>query len=420
MSDYSVLGRKLREQIHEFSCKLSPHFSVPKQRFVEQMLYGLSATQDVKLSSIARSLEEDVALISTEKRLSRNLATVGMDVDLFDGLVKLAARRVHEDTLLVLDISDVSKPYAQRMEYLATVRDGSTGELAEGYWTCNVIGCEEGEQRIVPLYQALYSADAPGFESENAQILRAVDTVGGATKGRGIWVIDRGGDRHKLIRPFLDRQMRFIVRQRGDRHVVFRGRNRLVLDIAQGCPTPYADRIVKETKEGEYSYTIEYGFRKVKLAARPEQLYLVVVKGFGKKPLMLLTNVPVRKRRSVLWFIVGSYLTRWRIEEAIRFLKQSYNLEDIRVLTYQRLKNLVALVLAASHFVATYLGDRLKVAILARRVMKTAKRFFGIAPFRYYALADGVAAILARATRGPLCAPRPPDGGLQQLELFEL
>ena len=146
----------------------------------------------------------------------------------------------------------------------------------------------------------------------------------------------------------------------------------------------------------------------------------MVVKGFGKKPLMLLTNVPVRKRRSVLWFIVGSYLTRWRIEEAIRLLKQSYNLEDIRVLTYQRLKNLVALVLAASHFVATYLGDRLKVAILARRVMRTAKRFFGIAPFRYYALADGVAAILARATRGPLCAPRPPDGGLQQLELFAL
>ena len=51
MSDYSVLGRKLREQLHEFSCKLSPHFSVPKQRFVEQMLYGLSAMQDVKLSS---------------------------------------------------------------------------------------------------------------------------------------------------------------------------------------------------------------------------------------------------------------------------------------------------------------------------------------------------------------------------------
>jgi len=134
---------------------------------------------------------------------------------------------------------------------------------------------------------------------------------------------------------------------------------------------------------------------------------------------MLLTNLPLRKRRSVLWFIVGSYLTRWRIEDAIRFVKQSYKLEDIRVLTYHRLKNLVALVLAASHFVAIYLGDRLKVAILARRVLKVAKRFYGIAPFRYYALADGIAAILVRATRGPLCAPRPPNEHMDQLELFE-
>ena len=88
-------------------------------------------------------------------------------------------------------------------------------------------------------------------------------------------------------------------------------------------------------------------------------------------------------------------------------------------MTYQRLKNLVALVLAASYFVATYLGDRLKVAILARRVMKAAKRFFGIAPFRYYAIADGLATILVRATRGPLCAARPPDYTTTQLELFE-
>jgi hypothetical protein len=305
------------------------------------------------------------------------------------------------------------------MEDLATVRDGSTGELTEGYWTCSVIGCEQGERRIVPLYQALHSADAPGFESENAEILRAVDTVRAATKQRGIWVMDRGGDRHKLIRPFLDRAMQFVVRQRGDRHLAFRGRNRPAPDIAQGCPTLYADRIVRESKEGERSYQIEYGFRKVKLPGRNEQLYMVVVKGFAKKPLMLLTSVPLRKKRSALWFIVGSYLTRWRIEDTIRFLKQSCKLEDIRVLKYQSLKNLVALVLAASYFVATYLGDRLKVAILARRVMKAAKRFFGIAPFRYYALADGVAAILMRATRGPLCTPRPPNEHINQLELFE-
>jgi hypothetical protein len=419
MSNYSMLGRKLREQIHEFSGKLSTHFSVPKQRCVEQVLYGLSATQDVKLWAIARSLEEDVPLIATEKRLSRNLAAKDMDKELITGVARMGSRRVLSDTLLVLDISDIAKPYGQKMEYLATVRDGSTGELAEGYWTCSIIGCEEGEQRIVPLYEKLYSAEAPKFKSENAEILSAVDAVRAATKERGVWVMDRGGDRHKLFRPFLDRAMRFIVRQRGKLHLVFRGRKRPTIDIALGCPMLYADRIVKETKDGEKGYSIQYVYRKVKLPGRNEQLYLVVVKGFRKRPLMLLTNLPMRKRRSVLWFTVGSYLTRWRIEDAIRFVKQSYNLEDIRVLKYQRVKNLIALVLAASYFVATYLGDRLKVAILARRVLKVAKRFFGIAFFRYYALADGVAAILVRATRGSLCAPRPPNQRTDQLELFE-
>lgn len=62
----------------------------------------------------------------------------------------------------------------------------------------------------------------------------------------------------------------------------------------------------------------------------------------------LLTNVPARRKRSFLRFIVGSYLTRWRIEDTIRFVKQAYRLEDIRVMKYVRLKVLVALVLAAS------------------------------------------------------------------------
>ena len=102
---------------------------MPKQRLVDQMLYGLCTAQDVGLSAIARSLEEAVA--------------------------RIRSHGVHRDTLLSLDISDIAKPYAKKMEHLATVRDGSSDELAEGYWTCTAIGCEEGKQRIAPLYQSL-------------------------------------------------------------------------------------------------------------------------------------------------------------------------------------------------------------------------------------------------------------------------
>jgi phosphoglycerol transferase MdoB-like AlkP superfamily enzyme len=100
-----------------------------------------------------------------------------------------------------------------------------------------------------------------------------------------------------------------------------------------------------------------------------------------------------------LWFIVSSYLSRWLVEETIRFIKQSYHLEDIRVLDYERLKNLVALVLAAAYFSAIWLGESLKLTVLATRVAQVAKRFFGVPDFHYYALADGIAMLLSRLGR---------------------
>ena len=88
------------------------------------------------------------------------------------------------------------------------------------------------------------------------------------------------------------------------------------------------------------------------------------------------------------------YLTRWKIEETFRFIKQSYQVEDIRVLRYQRLKNLIVLVTAAAYFAATFLGQKLKLKILCEKLLIISRRFFGIPPFRFYALADGIRKVL--------------------------
>lgn len=46
--------------------------------------------------------------------------------------------------------------------------------------------------------------------------------------------------------------------------------------------------------------------------------------------MMLLTDLPIAAKDSQsLWWIVQIYLTRRKIEETFRFIKQSYNLEDI-------------------------------------------------------------------------------------------
>jgi hypothetical protein len=416
---YNRLVQKLREQIHEFSGRLSPQFSVPKRRFIEEMIYGIQAKQDVKLSSIGRSLEEKIPLAKTETRLSRNLDAPGMDRVLTDELIRMGSRRVHQDTLLILDISDISKQYARRMEYLAHVRDGSTGEIVPGYWTCAVVACETEGERIVPLYHTLYSTDAPDHVSENEEIMGAVDAVRRHTRDRGVWVMDRGGDRGKLFDAFIERGARFIIRLKGDRHLIYKGTPQVALDLALRCPTYYVETVVRMHRGEETIYTIEYGYRKVHLPGKDGDYYLVVVKGFGREPMMLLTTLPCRKKRKVLWHIVRSYITRWRIEEVIRFMKQSYHMEDIRVLTYRRLKNLIALVFAASYFAAVYVGEHLKLTILARKVLMVAKRFFGVPPFHYYARADGIAAILAHATVGPLGAHRKPVIASPQLRLFD-
>ena len=128
--------------------------------------------------------------------------------------------------------------------------------------------------------------------------------------------------------------------------------------------------------------------------------FLVAVKGFGDKPLMLLTTMPIKKSRKSLWRVVESYLARWRVEETIRFIKQSYQLEDIRLLTYERLRNMTALVMATAYFACDYLEKSIKLKILVQRIHQAAKRIYGIPEFRFYALADGIRQILySRAAR---------------------
>jgi len=395
----SEVGRRVREQVGRFSGIFSPRFSKAKGRFVGQMIFGIQAAQDVKLSNIGRALGEEIELKKTEERLSHHLAEPGLGQTINEAVAREAARRVRDDTLIVIDPTDIRKTYARRMPYLARVRDGSTGELVPGYWSCAAVACEPERRRLIPLHLRLWSADAPDFVSENEQILGVVDTLRGAIGNRGIYVIDRGGDRMKLFNPFLERQMRFIVRLVGDRHLIVRGQAREARGLAEGCRMLHAEKLVREVDGREHIHRLEYGFRRVRLPGRTEELTLVVVHGLGEEPLMLLTNVPVRPSRTSLWFIVQGYLARWMVEEAIRFIKQSYRLEDLRVLDYDRLRNLVALVLAAAYFAAVWLGERLRLTILCRRVAKLSKRFFGVPQFHYYALADGIRTLLARLGR---------------------
>jgi hypothetical protein len=414
MTMIAQTAAKTRGYLREFSGSLSAGLSKPARRFVGEALYGIAARGSCRLSEIGRSLEEAIALIKTETRLSNNLARPELRSHVGDAVLSQGSARITDRTLLVLDLSDIAKPYAEKMEYLARVRDGSKGEIANGYWLCQVVGVANEDKAIIPLYSALYSQKAPDFVSENEEIKTAFAKVSATCGKRGVWVIDRGGDRGELYDPLLAGGHSFIIRNTGARHLLSGRRKVETVRLAETCPMMYATNIVREDKGKEVSLRLDYGFTPVRLPKHPDTpLWLVVVRGLGAEPMMVLTNLPMRKSRKTLWWVVSAYLTRWRVEEAIRFIKQSYDLEDIRVLSYDRLRNMVVLVNAVAFFTAVVLGAKIKLEILATHLITASKRLFGIPDFHLYAIADGIREVCARSPR----RPNPSDNDPPQLKL---
>ncbi len=400
MEHNSKIAGRIKAQITRFAHKISGDYKKPLRKWMVQMLYGIQASKDVKLSNIARSLNEEIPLIKTETRLSRNLGWMDLTESINGRLIVEGGKRIQQETVIALDLSDVDKPYAEKMEYLALVRDGSTGERrSKGYWLIDVLGADVEGEDLIPLYGELYSQEANNFRSENRQILNAVDRVREGIGLRGIWAIDRGGDRSRLFKGFLERKLRFVVRLVGDRDLILKnGQKKNSLKIAWGCHCPH-QRELRIEKDGETrKKTISVGQIGVKLPFSGQPLFLVVVKGFGEKPMMLLTNVAVKSERVMR--ILEIYLTRWKCEESYRFIKQAYNLEDVRVLSYTALRNLMVLVQAVFYFVSAELGKNLKLNILLKKLFEKAKRFFEIPEFRQYAIADGIYKILFSSQTG--------------------
>lgn len=399
--NFSKLSRKLRKKIIQISGEVSAGLDKTARRFVSECFYGLLASQSVLMTKIGRSLEEPIALKKTQERLYRQLNKRRLWEVLHQSVLEKVSDRIQSDTLLVLDLSDITKPYAEQMEYLARVRNGNTGEIGNGYWLVEVIATEVNNNDVLPVYSDVYSQLHPDFKSENDEILKAIGQISRVFQKKGIWIIDRGADRNRLFIPLLRDKCRFVIRLVGDRHLEHHGKLQIVEDLARQCECPYAETITRLKNGREKSYSITYGYLPVRLPIHKQQLYLLVIKGFGEKPLMLLTTEPLRRNRAVLRQVAKMYFKRWRIEETIRFIKQNFDLENIRLLRYQSIRNLLALLLLTFFFMSVVLNLNLKFKIMAGHIFTCSKRVFGIPDFTFYALSDGISFIFVRSPAEP-------------------
>lgn len=92
--------------------------------------------------------------------------------------LSLVKQYVKEDyAVIVIDNSDIAKPASRKREALSEIRDGSTGEITQGYLTIEAAVLSETEKMPLPVYEKVFSAAENGFISETHENLRCLESL---------------------------------------------------------------------------------------------------------------------------------------------------------------------------------------------------------------------------------------------------
>jgi hypothetical protein len=299
------------------------------------------------------------------------------------------------------------KPYAKAMENLCGIWDGSEGEAAKGYHLCQVTAANLEHNKIVPLYCEAYSSEEEGYVSGTEKITTIISTVIKRIGTHGTWAIDRQGDCNEIIAHFAANKLDFVTRLKLNRWLITFNKNGGKVpvqaeNIEKHMPLNHRASITKIDDGKETVINLKFGITKVALQDEPDKWhYAVVIRGFGQQPMILLTNIKVNtKDVKAVYRIVEIYLTRWKCDECYRYIKQSYNLEDLRVRSYWSIRNITVLVHAIAYFASIYMGISLKLKVMVQKIFILSKRFFGIPTFFHYAMADGIFELLKKSRTG--------------------
>ena len=403
MDANSLRTHRFKAQLNKFSGIISRQFSKPKRRLIQELIYGIQASKDVKLSNIARSLQEDIPLIKTEDRLSRNLADEDFTEVLNNEILRLGDDKITQDMVIAIDPGDIMKPYAKAMEYLCGIYDGSEQQKARGYHLCQVTGANLEHNKIVPLYSEAFSSEEKGYLTIAEKMKDIIRKVKGYIGTVGTWAIDRQGDDASLFNFFDSEQLKFVTRLKLNRWLVTHNINGGLVPVKaerlrRHMSLSHRAQITKIDDGKETVLHIQFGITRVAVHDEPHKWYnAVVIVGFGENPMILFTNLEVNSfSAKAIYKVVEIYLTRWKCEECYRYIKQSYNLEDIRVRSYIAIRNLTAIVNAIAYFTSIYMGHTVKLKIMVQKIFILSKRFFGIPTFFNYAMAEGIAELLKK------------------------
>ncbi len=263
------------------------------------------------------------------------------------------AKYVTDNKLISVDLSDISKAWGgEGMEGMEDGLDGSTKRILKGHTLRSaVIPGATNSDAVRPLVLQLLK----GRHDPIKRIMHLCDQVMTATCGKGILLIDRGGDCAELINHFYTKKYNFIIRIKDTTRNVF-------LD-AKINPEGLNDRPGTWADKGEILpfgapvWVVRHNFVPDKKSKKRKKTIKKTAKKKTKPKNSIFYYTNINTPITLLTFVPNHYRRRWSIEVFFRDIKQLFSLEKVCVRTFKRLSNLVALTLIAYYFIIIELPD---------------------------------------------------------------
>ncbi len=398
MDNFTINNYEMKRDIINFSKKICEGASKPESKFTMDMIYGISKSKDILLSSIAGALDEDTKKAYTIDRLSDNLSN-DLSSSIDENYCNLAMDSLGENPVFLIDDSDIIKPLGEKFEDLGIVRDGSSRNKSyeKGYHHTEIVGLTQNKKQPISLFSKIHSSTQKDFVSANDITFEGIDKIVNMLnkrKQKGIFVNDRGYDNNLIFNHYFEKNQYFIIRLKENRKVYCNHRWHKITAIRDSHKGKIKMNLLFQGEEKECSVSVI----KVQITAKKKWINLVLVYGLGETPMMLASNIPIKSKEDVIK-IARCYLDRWRIEEYFKFKKQEYNFENFRVRTLKSINNLNKMLTYAIGLIAL-LSEKIGKREFVNKIIKESKSLKDNVYLWFYQLARGIYNILSKAKCG--------------------
>lgn len=273
----------------------------------------------------------------------------------------VANLRTEAELELVLDGMELRRPGSHEQEYLMSVK-ALDGSLVNGYRSFNVLGM--GQEACGLLYHKLISSNTPDFSSENVEIKAAINQTEQALvgfEGAKTWAIDMGFDKddvgweiwkhshsHMVNRVYPMERIVEWQAASGKWEERYLDATFQYLKHLATIETELEVRLQGQKYAKRQTVTVELSAVPIRVyhpedKGRTKPVWLVRAKVVGAvgKPWYLLTDWPVNDADSAMR-IFRFYRRRWSVEDAFKFIKTSFGIEEVQMLSFEAVRRLVA------------------------------------------------------------------------------